>query len=62
MSPIDHSKSRYKTPCSRLSKHDLQATYHDPKDPKGGKIIKLDDFLGIDDWGNIALSTLRRSV
>lgn len=62
MSPIDHTRSRFKTPCNRLSKRDLQTTHHDPKDPNGGRMIELDDYLGIDDRGTNALSILRRSV
>jgi hypothetical protein len=56
------SKPRFKSPCARMVKHDLQTTHHDPRDPKAGKAIPLDDYLGLDARGTRALSSLRRSV
>ena len=56
------SKPRFQSPCARMVKHDLQTTHHDPRHPKAGKAIPLDDFLGIDARGTRALASLRRSV
>lgn len=56
------SKPRFKSPCVRMVKHDLQKTHHDPRDPKAGKAIPLDDYLGLDARGTRAFSSLRRSV
>jgi hypothetical protein len=45
-----------------MVKHDLQKTHHDPRDPKAGKAIPLDAYLGLDARGTRAFSCLRRSV
>ena len=55
-------RPRYSQPCARLSKRQLNATYHDPKDSNAGEIITLSSFLGINNRGSKKLEILRKKV
>ena len=58
----EKDKFRFKTPCERLEKRNLDTTHHDASDPKHGGRISLNSFLGIDSRGQNCLSGLRKKV
>ena len=52
----------YQKVCEKLSKRNLQKTFHDLKDPDGGRVINLNSYLGIDSRGTRKFSPLRVKI
>ena len=53
-------RHRFKDPCKRLSRNNLQTTYHSPYQDEGK--VSLSSYLGLDKRGVRALNKLRRNV
>lgn len=60
--PGRNLQPRFKSPCAKLTKRNLQNTFHDQADPLAGKTVSLNSYMGIDYRGDNKLQGLKRRV